>query len=234
MTYEEITQHISQQHLRCCGGFHPKTSDDLPDDIKTVILIGNANIPETTGFWPAFENAGKALMHDESDPLENWTRQILTIMAAALNADVVFPFDGPPYIPVLTWARRAEPVFPSPFGPLIHPVYGLWHAYRGVLLFKEKIALPTLEPKPSPCDTCPDQPCLSTCPAAAITAEDFKVEACTNFLASAKGSTCLKTGCLARRACPIGQDHIYEPAQAAFHLQAFLKTHGPQYYKTAK
>ena len=37
---------------------------------------------------------------------------------------------------------RAEAVAPSPLGILIHPDYGLWHAYRGALAFAERLALP--------------------------------------------------------------------------------------------
>jgi hypothetical protein len=29
-------------------------------------------------------------------------------------------------------------------------------------------------------------------------------------------------GCLARRACPVGREYAYDPAQARFHMQAFL------------
>jgi hypothetical protein len=32
-------------------------------------------------------------------------------------------------------------------------------------------------------------------------------------------------GCLARRACPVGQAHVYGPAQARFHMAAFLAAH---------
>ena len=37
------------------------------------------------------------------------------------------PVRRPPYWPFQQWARRAEPVHPSPIGVLIHPRYGLWH-----------------------------------------------------------------------------------------------------------
>ena len=40
----------------------------------------------------------------------------------------LFPFGGPPHFPFQQWARRAEPVHPSPIGLLIHPIYGLWHS----------------------------------------------------------------------------------------------------------
>ena len=48
-----------------------------------------------------------------------------------VRGGALFPFSCPPFLPFLRWAERAEVVFPSPSGPLIHPVYGLWHTYRG-------------------------------------------------------------------------------------------------------
>ena len=226
MKYAEIEKCLNLEHLRCCGGFHPNSTDklgQLNETISTAIIVGNAGNQTSFDFWAAFQ-AGP---HHKENPLETWTRDILSEIATELAADVLYPFDGPPYIPILTWAERAEPVHQTPFGPLIHPEYGLWHAYRGVLLFKETIEIPPFHNSASPCIDCKDQPCLSACPVNAIADRDFNIEACAGFLASDQGNTCSKEGCLARRACPIGQDHIYEPAQAAFHLQAFLETYGP-------
>ena len=36
---------------------------------------------------------------------------------------------------------RAEGLKPSPIGILMHPQFGLWHAYRGALLFDVEIEL---------------------------------------------------------------------------------------------
>jgi ferredoxin len=229
MNYSSIEQRLSQNSLRCCGGFHP-TSEDQNDtailaDFQTAIIVGNAGNRTSFNFWQAFENAKE----EDKNPLESWTRQTLTKIAGDLDAAVIFPFDGPPYIPILTWAQKAEPVYPSPFGPLIHQKFGLWHAYRGVLLFKDKLDLPSFEIPASPCVDCAGQSCISTCPVNAIEAGNFDIEVCIEFMASAKGNVCLQNGCLARRACPIGQEHVYEPAQAEFHLTAFLKTFGPKF-----
>jgi hypothetical protein len=224
MTYQEINHRISQIHLRCCGGLHPTPTDGLADTVATIIIVGSISNHPMPGFWSAFEDnkpPGK-------NPLESWATEILSIIAQDLNADTLFPFVGPPYIPILSWAQQAEPVHPSPFGVFIHPIYGLWHSYRGVLLFKEKIDLPNFEATTSPCEMCEEQPCTSTCPVNAIENGHFDLKACIGFLESHQGSTCLKGGCLARRACPIGQNHQYGPAQANFHLSAFLDTFRPK------
>jgi hypothetical protein len=31
----------------------------------------------------------------------------------------------------------------------------------------------------------------------------------------------MASGCLARRACPVGKDYVYDPAQMQFHMTAF-------------
>jgi len=45
-------------------------------------------------------------------------------------------------------------------------------------------------------------------------------------VASEAGQTCVTGGCLARRACPVGRAYIQTPAQAQFHMKAFLRAHG--------
>jgi hypothetical protein len=144
-------------------------------------------------------------------------------LAEAWGARALFPFGGLPHLPFVAWAKRAEPVAESPLGILIHPDYGLWHAYRGALAFAEALALPPRAERPRPCDTCADQPCLSACPVDAFTAEGYDVSACADHLAAPAGADCMAEACRARRACPIGRDTIYVPEQARFHMTHFLE-----------
>jgi hypothetical protein len=197
------------------GGFHPAPADGVPENPGTLVMIGNTG----PAMWEAFraavpEPAG-------SDPLDDWTREVLTGVARSFGATALFPFDGPPYLPFQRWAMRAEAVFPSPIGPLIHPVFGLWHAYRGALLFTEHIPLPAPVPVTSPCDGCAAKPCLSTCPVSALAPGRYNVPACVAFLDGSSGAGCLSLGCAARRACPVGRDYVYDPAQAGFHMAHF-------------
>jgi epoxyqueuosine reductase QueG len=104
---------------------------------------------------------------------------------------------------------------------LIHPRIGLWHAWRGVLAFAERLALAPVEPVASPCDGCAAKPCLTACPVGAFTASGYDVAACVAHLDSGSGGACLAGGCLARLACPVGSEHRYAPPAAAFHMAAF-------------
>ena len=113
---------------------------------------------------------------------------------------------------------------PSPIGLLIHPHWGLWHAYRGALVFERRIELPAIEPKASPCEACAAKPCLSACPVHAFSGGSYDLDACVSHVRSAAGVACREGGCLARRACPVGDEFRYLPAQARFHTEAFLRT----------
>ncbi len=204
------------------GGFHPRPEDQVPTmpdgaDAGTLILVGNVG----AAMWRHFQQAKASYTQDH--PLNSWTRQALDAIARHNGAHAIFPFDGPPYHPFQRWAQRAEPVVPSPIGTLIHPDYGLWHAYRGALAFAERIVLPPSAARPSPCETCQGKPCLSACPVNAFASGRYDVDACLDHISSDHGAECLHHGCLARRACPVGQPYTYSAGQTRFHMKAFLR-----------
>ena len=123
----------------------------------------------------------------------------------------------------------AEGIKASPLGLLIHPEYGLWHGYRGAILFGADALAKSGYTRPSatgmvnhPCDDCVDKPCLSRCPVEAFGPDGLAVSACRDYLASAKGREgCMVSGCVARDACPAGRDYRYGEEQIRFHMKAF-------------
>ncbi|MBL6929667.1 MAG: 4Fe-4S dicluster domain-containing protein [Rhodospirillales bacterium] len=214
MPLNAIATQLAPHGLIVRGGFYPDPADVVPGDPATLVIIGNAG----PGMWRAFECA----RGDGPDPLDAWTRGVISGVAEKVGAVALFPFDGPPYMPFQKWAMRADGVFESPIGPLVHPEYGLWHGYRGALAFDHKIELPPPAAAVSPCETCADKPCLTSCPADAFSPAGYDVPACVEGL----GPDCLERGCLARRACPVGREFIQQPAQAAFHMKYFVASHG--------
>lgn len=156
------------------------------------------------------------------DSLDDWTRQTVGELAAKLDALVVYPFDKPA-LPFLRWARRSGAGHVSPLGLNIHAVYGLWHAYRAALLFSRRIHLPASDAQANPCKSCVDKPCLHACPVSAFNGSAYDVDSCTQHLRSSAGQPCMAGGCLARRACPVGQEYTYHPSQMQFHMRAFLR-----------
>ena len=222
----EIEQALRSAGLTPRGAFHPGSEDGVPHAptgaaAGTLVLAGNAG----DRMWQAFETAragaGAALT------LDLWSRRVLDALAAQFDARALFPFERP-YLPFQRWAMRAEACHPSPLGLLIHPDYGLWHGYRGALVFAEAIALPPQDRRPSPCASCAERPCLGACPANAFAHRDYDVPACARYLAAAPQSACMQSGCAARHACPVGRAYRYPQQQQRFHMQAFLSLHTPR------
>jgi hypothetical protein len=184
--------------------------------------------------WQAFNAARNAAPGGAARPeapllrLDDWTREVVSPLAAELGARAVFPFEGPPYWPFQRWAQRAEPVFPSPLGILIHPRFGLWHGYRAALVFTERLPLsPPEDVASSPCASCAEKPCLGACPVSAFSPAKYDVAACARHLVAEPASACLSGACLARRACPVGQEYIYPEEQRRFHMRAFADSWSP-------
>ena len=211
------------------GGFRLSEADEqgfagIPDLVsasraRTLLLIGNAG----PALYDAFFNAGETA---EDNPLDDWTRTVLAPIATRFGARAAFPSDGPPWLPFQRWAMRAEGLRASPLGVLIHPDFGLWHAYRAALFFDATLDLPALPVRPHPCDSCVDRPCLSTCPVGAVTTDAYLVDNCAPHVAGRDGAACRTLGCLARRACPVGAAHRYPDRAMAFHMAAFLRGRG--------
>lgn len=217
---------LAESGLVALGAFHPTADDAVPPladgrPCGTLVLAGNAG----GSLWPAFSASPEA-RDGAPDALDRWSARVLGGLATAFGGAALFPFGGPPYLPFQRWARRGAPLGPSPLGMLIHPDYGLWHAYRGALALPEALALAAPAAAPSPCDSCADKPCLAACPVAAFTESGYDVTACAGHVAAPAGADCLDLGCRARRACPVGRQYHYPPAQARFHMAAFIAAHG--------
>ncbi len=197
------------------GEAAPVLADGHP--AASVVLVGNIG----SSIWPAFSR-WRAAQADRggNDPLDAWSKAVIRAVAATAGATAWFPSD-PPWQPFQQWAIRAEGLKASPLGILIHPVYGLWHGYRGALGFTEPVAEVLPDPPQHPCDHCSEKPCLHTCPAAAVRPNGFDVPACRDHLRTAEGQGgCMLSGCLARAACPVGSEYRYTDAQLHFHMAA--------------
>jgi hypothetical protein len=218
--FAEIADAVARSGLALRGALHLSGEErelTLARETRTLVLIGFVGADG----WRAFEQSVEAA-DGAAHPLDRWSRRIIEGLARDCSAEAVFPFGGPPYLPFQRWAMRAEPVHASPLGLLIHPDFGLWHSYRGALAFAEEIAIPPVEQRPSPCETCVERPCLNACPVGAFAPRRYDVPACAGHLRDPRGGDCMDGGCLARRACPIGAESRYAPAQAHFHMRAFF------------
>jgi hypothetical protein len=213
------------------GAFHPEPGElgamaGAPAP-GTVVLLGFTGGEQ----WSAFQES-EEMRDGLPHPLDRWSRRVIGRLASELGAADFYPSGSPSSLPSFQrLARRGEPVYPSPIGLLIHETYGLWHAYRGGLLLREKIPLSpassyqgSLTRQESPCERCRDRSCQTACPVHAFKEGSFDVDACTSHVLSTAGADCRENGCLARRACPVGAEFRYAPQQARFHMSAFLGT----------
>lgn len=220
--YAAVATAVDATGMVARGGFTADSGPmpQMPDgcSARTVVVIGNIG----GRMWPGFR-AGET---SGSDPLDRWTRAQLTPIADSFGASFVHPSDEP-FQPFQQWAQRADHVWQSPIGLLIHGHHGLWHAYRGAFLFAEAVSgLPAVGDRRSPCLTCTDQPCLTTCPVEAFTPDGYESDACRDHVRSGTEPACLADGCAARRACPVGVDDRYGPDQMQFHMRAFAGVGG--------
>ncbi len=215
MEHPVFTQ-ILRESFVPLGWFTPRPGDGVVGECRLVLLIGNAG--------PAMFRRFARERDPDIDQLDEWTRAVVAPLSRGLGACAVYPFDKPPS-PFLTWAQRAGCGHASPLGLNIHPTYGLWHAFRAALQFEEDPGLPPMATAPHPCETCVGRPCLSACPVDAFTGAEYRIADCVGHIASTAGEDCMQHGCLARRACPIGQNYRYTDRQIGFHMRAFRNAH---------
>ncbi len=152
---------FAAQGLALRGGFHPAAGDDVPDlpdgrRAGTLLLLGWTGGQQ----WSAFASAPEH-RDGQANPLDRWSRRLIDAEAGRHGGLALYPFGGPPFLPFLRWAIRAEPVAQSPLGLLIHPSWGLWHAWRGALALPQPLDLPPNPPGISPCVQCLTRPCLA-------------------------------------------------------------------------
>lgn len=204
------------------GGFVVEADDGVPDIAENVaakylLLFGNTG----SSLWEAFSRSAEYRDH-RPDPLNRWSERIGRELAAAFSARALFPFGGPPYRPFLRWAKKAENLQNSRLGMLIHPQFGLWHAYRFALALDAPLAGAPSAAAEGICRRCRLQPCLRACPVNAFGEAGYDVESCFRYLQSNPESKCMAEGCQARVACPEGAAYRYAAPHAAFHMRAFV------------
>lgn len=207
MTLAAISEYAAKSHLMVMGALH--------EDSSTVVLLG----PLEPDFW-AHVTSQPELNDAAPDPLDRWSKRVITNIAHRFGAQAVFPSDGPPYPPFISWALASGRCFLAPSGLLVHDQAGLMVSFRGALRVPEQLDLPA--PAQSPCETCRDTPCVTACPVDALKAQSYDVPACQTHIRSKDDAHCRTKGCAARRACPVSQRYGRQNVQSAFHMKAFL------------
>jgi hypothetical protein len=217
LLHEDATRH----GLAVRGVFAPRSEDAVPPvaqgvPTRAVVLIGNVG----SSLWTAF-SASPEFADGQADPLDRWSTRLGEDLARRCGGLALYPFGGPPHHPFQRWALRTGTVFASPVGLLVDPIYGLWHAFRFAIALPDPIEAPA-PAAASPCLQCSARPCLTACPVNAFVEGEYRHLECASYLFTNPDAQCRSGGCLARHACPVGQDYRYRPAQASFHMRDYL------------
>lgn len=217
----DISASLAATGMILRGSFNFDEADDPPPGpsgrpARSAVLVGQAGASS----WAQFKRWRDEQPKGLDNPLDRWSRDVIGRVARTFGARAVSPSDRP-HLPFQQWAMRAEGLKPSPLGILMHPVYGLWHAYRGALLFE--VAIPGQGPRKAIhlCELCDGKPCLKSCPAEAHSEAGFAYEACLAHIRSKDGQSCRAAGCFDRNACPHGTSYRYPEDMQAFHMRAF-------------
>jgi len=224
---DKLTAAAAGSGLLLRGCFAVDAGDEVPDvdgaPAVQLMLFGNAG----SAMWTVF-NLSDEYRDGRPDPLNRWSARIGEALAKRAGARALFPF-GAPQRPFLQWGKRAEALQNSQLGMLIHPKFGLWHAYRFALAFAaggladgERLDAPVTVVDTDICARCTAKPCLNACPVNAFSADGYDVPACIAHIESNPGGRCMTRGCQARMACPQGAAYRYRPAHAGFHMCAFV------------
>jgi hypothetical protein len=194
------------------AGVAPPDPAHCPPGTRALALVAPLR-----GWWDIVA-ASPEWADGAPDPVDRWSARVLDRIAGTLGATALYPFGGPPWRPFHTWALATGRVWESPVRLLVGAEHGLWISFRGALALPFDLALPAAA---RPCDTCTGKPCLTACPAAALTGAGYDVPACHAFVDTAPGRACLSQGCRVRAACPVSARHARVEAQSAYHMSRF-------------
>ena len=219
---ERLSLKLAEHGMEVLGVFSPLAGENghKATQKETGIVIANCG----QDMWRIFVNSNE-YQDGLADPMERWSAGVLGVIAAEYSATLILPFEQP-FPPFQTWTKRAAQLHQSELGILIHPKYGLWFGLRGVMFVDAQslgVAGIAKNEGRDICASCAEKPCLDACPVAAFGNKNLQVDKCFTHLKSNHDPDCMKEGCAARAACPVGKEYQYSPEQLVFHMGAYFK-----------
>jgi len=90
MTWDDLCERVGPLGLRPIGGLRPQ--NDQP--ARTIVLLA----ADEPAFWDVFSKSPEYL-DERPHPMDRWSTRVISRLAQDLDAQVFFPFGGPPYQP---------------------------------------------------------------------------------------------------------------------------------------
>ena len=182
---------------------------------RQLLLIAHGG----RNFWQALQTAGITSEHPVDDFTVASIKGFFTTEHPDAAYDVIYP--GCYIISLQELGKLAGWHHPSPFMVGINATWGSWFAYRAVVLANTDFPVTVPVTSPSPCASCDDKPCISSCPAKALDDGEFHLLKCITYRKQAD-SACKNT-CIARVRCPVAREHRYSKAQIQYHYGRSMK-----------
>lgn len=199
--------------------------DLLPKDILTLFDLQKISYDKNDTLC-VLAHGGKTLwknlphpLIEENHPIDRFSIEQMKLFAKNyLEDDIQILFPHSEYtIPLQRLGRFMNLSRSSLLGLDINKEYGVWFAFRGAFLTSVKIPEQKMKDFSSPCESCPDQPCINACPATAVLKNaQFNISQCATYRLS-DNSKC-KNSCLSRLSCPYKSEHQYESEQIHYHM----------------
>lgn len=248
MADSTITEHDAIQHYLKINGFlltvlpvaempsslmtSVRAADPAVDGQDALLMFANAG----QNFWTQMKLAHSELPNSQVpfNPVDSYSQQLVTkFINTFISGDYELLYPSQLPIPLIELGKHAGWSHNSPLGLTLHENYGPWYAFRAVVRVATSLLPSSLQgytkqrfngaagASATPCDTCVAKPCVSTCPAGAVSAtEVFNLVACYEHRRT-HGSSC-ESDCPARRACPVGAEFQYEKEQLGYHMRHSL------------
>ena len=207
----------------------------IPSNCNSVLLVGNAG----PSMWQALPEDSLA----QDDPVDDFAYAVITRFLsqqlASENWQILFPYSAADSsLQLQRFGELAGWHSASPLGIGIHRRFGLWFAYRALVALRVEIAAHNVshvslsggaenidalhnDEYRSPCLSCDGTPCITACPAQALSVDRSPdLSACISHRRH-PGSGCAST-CVARLACPVATRWQYPSSQIAYYYDRSL------------
>jgi epoxyqueuosine reductase QueG len=196
----------------------------LMPQAKTVLVLGNGG----GAFWERFRaycDTRPGYWENGEHPLDEYTVELIErtltplLKEASVDYRYLYPFRfWTEPVSFMHLAQAAGIAGPSILGVMIHPIYGPWIALRASVLLNQELSMPSVAAGFDPCPTCTERPCITTCPAQAISREKgWDIPACVTHRLQV-AADCVDY-CRARYDCVYGREHRYPLDELRYHQQ---------------